>query len=156
MGATAGVSRPDMTQEGPEQDKFHELCFYTLAHRDPSFIHQHVVDAFAAQQAGQDSTPMKIAFALIGLYLHLEQGYTGREVQQAHMRLAKYRKQWPAFTPPKQCGTVTVADVIDASPGRERDDAIERWCVSVWEAWRVGRATRCASCSRTSFASDHS
>ena len=30
---------------------YHELCCYTLSHGHPSFIHQHVVDAFAAQDA---------------------------------------------------------------------------------------------------------
>ena len=124
-----------MTEAGPEQDKFHELCFYTLAHGDAAFIHQHVVDAFAAQQAEPTAKPIKVAFALIGLYLHREQGYSGREVQLAHMRLAKHRKQWPAFTPPEQRGAVTVGDVLAVPPGRERDDAIERWCASVWEAW---------------------
>jgi hypothetical protein len=132
-----------MTLESPEQEKFHELCFYTLAHRDPKFIHQHVVDAFAAQRADPDDKPIKVAFALIGLYLHLEQGYSGRQVQLAHMRLAKHRKQWPAFTPPSQRGAVTVADVLVAPPGCERDDAIERWCASVWEAWQGVRDAVC-------------
>ena len=125
----------DMTEEGPEQDKFHELCFYTLAHGDPAFIHQHVVDAFGAQQAEPTAKPIEVAFALIGLYLHLEQGYSGRQVQSAHMRLVKRRKQWPAFRLPERRGEVTVTDVLAAAPGRERDEAIEGWCASVWEAW---------------------
>jgi hypothetical protein len=36
-------------------------------HRDPSFIHQYVVDAFAAQQADEQTKPMKLTFALVGL-----------------------------------------------------------------------------------------
>lgn len=32
-----------------EQETYNELCYYTLSHGDSSFIHQHVVDAFAAQ-----------------------------------------------------------------------------------------------------------
>ena len=124
-----------MSQEGPEQDKFHELCFYTLAHRDPAFIHQHVVDAFAAQQADRDTKPIKVAFALFGLCLHLEKGFSGKEVQRAHMQLAKRRKHWPTFPLAETRGAVTVADVLAAAPGPERDDAIELWCASVWEAW---------------------
>lgn len=33
-----------------QDDPFHELSFYTLSHPDPSFIHQHSVDAYTAQR----------------------------------------------------------------------------------------------------------
>lgn len=124
-------------EDESEQAKFHyeELCFYTLAHPDPSFIHQLVVDAFTAQHADENTKPIAVAFALIGLYLHIEKKYSGRQVQRAHMALAKRRKQWPAFQPPAERGTATVADVVTAAPGPERDAAIERWCASVWQAW---------------------
>lgn len=32
-----------------EPDAYNQLRCYTLVHGDPAFIHQHVVDAFAAQ-----------------------------------------------------------------------------------------------------------
>jgi len=51
---------------------YNELCCYTLAHGDLSFIHQHVVDSFAAQNADENTKPIKLTFALIGLYLHVE------------------------------------------------------------------------------------
>jgi hypothetical protein len=127
---------PDPTSE---EELFHELSFYTLAHPDPAFIHQHIVDAYAAQRADQSTKPIKVAFALIGLYLHLEAGYSGKAVQQAHMRLAKQRKQWPAFPLPDARGAVTVATVVATPAGPERDQAIERWCRSVWEAWSGSR-----------------
>jgi hypothetical protein len=66
-----------MNQSNLEQEKYYELSYYTLAHDDPRFIHQHIVDAFAAQTANQDTNPIKVAFALIGLYLYLERDYTG-------------------------------------------------------------------------------
>ena len=124
-----------MTQSDPERTQFDQLCFYTLAHGDPSFIHQLVVDAYTAQHADQNTKPIAVAFALIGLFLHIEKEYSGRQVQQAHMALAKRRKQWPAFPLPAERGAVTVADVVTVPPGPERDAAIERWCASVWEAW---------------------
>ena len=120
-----------------EQAAHDELSAYTLTHGDASFIHQHVVDAFAAQHATPHSKAIGVAFALIGLHLHLERGYTGREVQRAHMRLARKRKQWPFFDPPTERGALTVVDVMRAPPGRERDQAIEDWCVAVWKAWRA-------------------
>jgi hypothetical protein len=118
-----------------EQAARDELSAYTLLRGDPSFIHQHVVDAFAAQHVTSRSRPIGVAFALIGLYLHLERGYTGREVQRAHMHLARTRRAWPAFDPPPERGAVTVIDVLNARPGVERDQAIEEWCSSVWQAW---------------------
>lgn len=71
-----------------EQDKFYDLSYYTLAHRDPSFIHQHIVDAYGAQHADATTKPIALAFALIGLCLYIEEGYSGKQVQRAHMRLA--------------------------------------------------------------------
>jgi hypothetical protein len=114
---------------------YDQLAAYTLAHGDPAFIHQHVVDAFGAQHATAESKPIGVAFALIGLYLHLERDMTGREVQRAHMRLARRRRDWPAFDPPLQRGDLTIHDVIAAEPGAKRDQAIEAWCASVWQAW---------------------
>ena len=117
------------------RDEFHELCYYTLRHPGPSFIHQHVVDAYAAQTGGADTKPIKLAFALIGLYLHIERRFSGKEVQRAHMRLARRRRPWRRFDLPEARGRVTVSDVLAAPPGPARDEAIDHWCVSVWEAY---------------------
>jgi|SRR5579863_373522 len=118
---------------------FHELAFYTLAHPDPSFIHQNAVDAFAAQTAGESTRNITIVFALIGLYLHLEKNFTGKQVQQAHMRMARYRREWPRTSLPAERGSIAIADVLAAAPGAERDAMIRNWCASVWEAWRESR-----------------
>ena len=56
-------------------------------------------------------------------------------MQRAHMRLANRHKQWPRFPLPEQRGKVTVFDIVAKPPGPERDQAIESWCRSVWEAW---------------------
>jgi Family of unknown function (DUF5946) len=124
-----------------EQAAHDELSAYTVMHRDPSFIHQHVVDAFAAQHATPRSNAIGVAFALIGLYLHLERGYTGRAVQRAHMRLARKRRQWPTFYPPAERGALTVVDVMSSPPGPRRDRAIEAWCAAVWEAWHASHGS---------------
>ena len=122
-----------------EQDLFDQLTFYTLAHGDPRFLHQHAVDAFAAQRATGETKPIKITFALVGLYLFLEKGFTGREVQRVHMRLAARRKSWPRPEPPAERGEITIADVVQVPAGPERDRAIERWCASVWRPYQVHR-----------------
>jgi len=120
---------------------YHELCAYTLAHADPFFIHQLVVDAWAAQTATADDKPIKLTFALVGLYLHLEHGFTGRQVQLAHMKLARYRDPWPRFALPDTRGEVTPSDVMAAPAGPARDAAIRAWCASVWNAFQSHRET---------------
>lgn len=123
-----------------EQEAFNELSYYTLTHGDPTFIHQYIVDAYAAQHADENSKPIQVAFALIGLYLHIEKHYSGKEVQRAHMRLAKKKKQWHVFDLPAHRGIIGVYDVLHAKPGPERDRAIKEWSASVWEAWSESQA----------------
>ena len=112
---------------------YDELCAYTLSLGDADFIHQHVVDAHAAQTATADGKPIGIFFALVGLYLYLEKGFTGRDVQVAHMKLARKRGEWPTIDLPLERGDVTEHDVMVARPGDNRRDAIRRWCESVWQ-----------------------
>jgi hypothetical protein len=119
-----------------ERDAYDELASYTLTRGDRAFIHQHVVDAFAAQHATTSTKPIALAFALIGLYLRVERGFTGRQVQRAHMMLAKRSRSWPTFALPERRGTMTAADVVLAPPGPERDRAIDAWCAAVWDAYR--------------------
>ncbi len=108
-------------------DAYNELCCYTLTHGDPAFIHQHVVDAFAAQNADEHTKPIKLTFALIGLYLHVEKEFSGREVQRAHQFLAQHKGTWPSFPLPHDRGSLTAADV--------------NWCVAVWNAFRGSHQT---------------
>ncbi len=115
---------------------YDELCCYTLERGDPSFIHQHVVDAFSAQHADENTKAIALTFALVGLYLHCERGFSGKQVQRAHMALAQQKRSWPKFTIPNDRGRMTVRDVMAAKPGAERDTAIHQWAASVWEAFR--------------------
>ena len=118
-----------------EREAYDELCAYTLSHQSSDFIHQHVVDVFAAQHADSSTKPIAVAFALVGLCLQLERGFSGREVQRAHMTLANRSKSWPRFPLPIERGLVTAVDVLAAPPGATRDAAIHDWCASVWSAY---------------------
>ena len=123
-------------------DKFYELTYYTLGHPDPLyFIHQHVVDAYQAQIANENTKPIAITFSLIGLYLYLEKNYTGRQVQLAHMKLSQHKKLWPKVELPNQMGEITISDVLQATPGQMRDAMIKEWCASVWRAYKNSHAT---------------
>jgi uncharacterized protein DUF5946 len=124
----------------PDDDTYDALCCYTLEHGDPSFLHQHVVDAYIAQHANAQTKPIALTFALVGLYLHLEARFSGKQVQRAHMALAREKRAWPTFVLPRERGQVTVADVMAAEAGAERDAAIDRWCSAVWAAFHGSRS----------------
>ena len=93
------------------------------------------MDAFAAQRADNHTKPITLAFALVGLYLHVDRKETGKQVQHVHMLLARRRKTWPRFDLPSDRGDVTVSDVVAAAPGSLRDEMIDKWCISVWSAY---------------------
>src|SRR5258708_19251825 len=115
-----------MTVQRSEQDAYHEVSAYTLGHGGPAFIHQHAVDSFAAQRAGEGTKPIGLTFALVGLYLHLERGFSGRQVQRVHMQMGGRKRQWPQFVLPAQRGSVTPADAMappQAANPRKRVDA---------------------------------
>jgi hypothetical protein len=116
-----------------------ELTYYTLAHGDPRFIHQHLVDAYGAQHVRPSKSTIGAAFALAGLYLAVERGFTGRQVQKMHMLMANRSKEWPRFTPPPDVGPTTVADVLAVEAGPARDQELMSWCRSVWKAWAVNQ-----------------
>ena len=118
---------------GECQKMYEQLLYYTLSKRDAYFIHQLVVDTYAAQHSTDSAPKIRTAFALIGLYLVNEQGFNGRQVQLTHMRLPKF--QWPSFKAPADTGKITIKDVINSPPGDERDNMIKIWSNSVWQSW---------------------
>lgn len=133
---------------------YHEVCAYTLTRGDATFIHQHVVDAWAAQRADAGSKPIGVFFALVGLYLHVERGFTGREVQRAHMALAKRPEAWPVGILPAERGSITAIEVLAAPEGAARDAMISQWAASVWTACAGSRASVEALLRRRGIISD--
>jgi len=113
-----------------EQDAYDHVRYCTLSLGDPAFIHQHVVE-----HADENTKPIAITFALVGLYLHVEKGLTGQQGQRAHMELAREKREWPRFELPGDRGSVTVVDVAAAPARPERDRAIHEWSVSVWSSY---------------------
>jgi hypothetical protein len=120
-----------------EDQDYHELYVYTMGR--PGFILQHVVDANLAQRCDAATKSICIVFALVGLYLHLERGFSGARVQQAHITLGKRKRDWPGIALPDARGRLSPADVMAAPAGPERDAAIDRWCESVWAEFQGSR-----------------
>lgn len=128
-----------MKNSQSNQEAYDELAFYTLSHPDPAFIHQYIVDAYAAQYADEKTKPIQLIFALIGLYLHAEKSYSGKKIQDVHTQLGKKRRIWPKFSLPPYRGDISIFDVLAARPGHERDKAIHAWSISVWSAYQKDR-----------------
>ena len=127
------------TESHPDQALFDELSFYTLGQPRQEFVHQLAIDTFTAQHVSDESQRLSIFFAVLGLYLHAERGFTGLKIQQVHMRLAPLRLPWPVLDLPARHAELTVADVLAAAPGPERDAMIHRWCVAEWQVWSGNR-----------------
>jgi hypothetical protein len=140
--AGCGVERPSSGKPSETRHNasaecwalFGELSAYTLVHGDPKFIHQHAVDAWQAQHLVASKSNIGLAFSLIGLYLALEKGYSGRRVQLAHMELGRTKRTWAWFDPPAEY-KLTVVDVLHAEPGADRDAVLMKWAAAVWAAW---------------------
>jgi hypothetical protein len=114
---------------------YHELMAFTLSLRDKDFPHQVAVDTYAAQHCGPEMKPITISFALIGLYLVFEKGYTGRKVQLAHIQLGKLRKRWPRFDPPPSKAGITVRDVLRDIEPENYNGPFMGWGKAVWDTW---------------------
>jgi hypothetical protein len=123
-----------------EPEAYDQLCSYTLGLKDAQFVHQHVVDAWTAQHADRDTRPIALSFALVGLYLLAERGFSGREVQRVHTGLARRRESWPVFPLPAARGSITLVEVLETASGAARDAAIRAWCASVWAAYAASHA----------------
>ncbi|MGA7522966.1 MAG: DUF5946 family protein [Acidobacteriaceae bacterium] len=127
------------TEPQPDQALFDELSFYTLAQPRSEFIHQLAIDTFTAQHAIAATPPIAIVFAVLGLYLHAERGFTGLQIQRVHMQLAPLRLPWPVLQLPARHADLTVADVLAAAPGPDRNATIRRWCAAEWQVWGDSR-----------------
>jgi hypothetical protein len=57
------------------------------------------------------------------------------------MELGRRKREWPRLYVPENRGSMTVANVLAASAGPERDVAIDNWCRSVWTAFGANRET---------------
>jgi hypothetical protein len=118
---------------------YDEVYVYSMGR--PGFMLQHVVDAFAVQTANKSSKLIAVVFGLVGLYLRVEKQFSGRQVQEVHMKLGRKKREWPTIKLPDNRGSTTVIDVLAAPPGPQRDLAIDNWCRSVWASFAENRQT---------------
>lgn len=115
-----------------------EVVAYNHAHPESLAVwHQVCVDAYGGQHVGPDTAPITVSFALNGLYLVLERGFTGIQAREAHGYMANTVDPvtWPRFTPPADVGDITVLDVALASSPQEHIGLVRQWGRAVWAAW---------------------
>lgn len=118
-------------------EKFNELAFYTLSQTDPFFIHQLAVDAFAAQTADERTKNITLVFAVVGLYLFVEKDFTGKQVQDAHVKLSRFKDQLPEIILPVERGSITIDDVLKAE---NKTNKIKAWSRSVWGSFKSNQS----------------
>src|SRR4051794_31048987 len=97
---------------GESLTAYDELYAYTMGRPRPPFVLQHVVDAHHAQGATSGANSIGLVFSLAGLYLHVERGFDGIQVQRVHQLLGPRKRVWPDIQVPSIRGDVTVADVM--------------------------------------------
>jgi hypothetical protein len=118
---------------------YDHLYTYAGSRGRERFTLQNVVDAHHAQTATDQTKPIALIMALVGLYLHVEKGFSGLQVQHAHMHLGRNKHQWPGIVLPQTRGAMTENDLMQVPEGDARDAAISEWCRSVWDAYAENR-----------------
>ena len=102
-----------------------------------------VIDAYAVQHHGKPERRaiQSVNAHLVALYLQLEIGYTGAQVNVPLQRVLKLANEFEWLEPPTPNGTLTIADVLTAVTPQEQANAIENYARDIWRAWQVHRVT---------------
>jgi Family of unknown function (DUF5946) len=122
-----------------------EVSGFEFEHPVMLRYHQLSVDAYGAQHGGAPTTPIRLCYSLAGLWLALEQGFSGDEVRAVHAHMGHAQEWWPTFEPPVGTGWMTVRDVAEQGVRRGSSTghatATRAWAQSVWAAWTAERPT---------------
>ncbi len=95
---------------------------------------QTAVDAFTLQHLRDSMPAIKQAFALNGLFMVFELGFTGLQARAAHGHLAETVRTWPTYERRDDVGDMTASDVSISSVDHCADD-MASWGRTVWDAW---------------------
>ncbi|MFD1720747.1 DUF5946 family protein [Amnibacterium endophyticum] len=121
-----------------------EILGFQVQHPVMLRYHQMTADAYTAQHAGGATPLLRVGYALAGLWLSIEHGFSGEDVRSIHRRMGRPTAAWPVFEPPRPPQRwLTVVDVAEAGV-RQRSErghakAVSAWAESVWETWQRER-----------------
>lgn len=109
---------------------------------DYSRVHQLTVDTYAVQHPGvpERRSTQSVAVHLMTLCLVLEDGLDPREGPKLHKRFVE-RPLFHWLEPPQPNGTLTVADVREATTAAEHERKVNDWARDVWAAWEPHHVT---------------
>ena len=72
---------------------------------------------------------------LIGLYCSLEQKIALKDISRIMSEVIRQKKTNRELTPPKQLGTITIADFSQEFTQEEYQTFANKWAQSMWHAW---------------------
>lgn len=101
-----------------------------------------VNDAYCVQHHGvsERRAIQSVNVHLVALYLQLEKGFHGNQVNAPMQRVLRYADQFTWLEPPTPNGTLTIADILQAQTLQAQADAIESYARDIWHAWQIHRA----------------
>ncbi len=102
--------------------------------------HRLTVDTYAAQHPGNgDRRAVQSVFIhLTRLYLMLEKGLSGKDANNAMKLITMHKNEFIYLDPlPDFSGTLNILDVAKAGNLDEHRQIVEKWAISVWNAWGV-------------------
>lgn len=102
-----------------------------------------LIDAYCVQHPGKPERRaiQSVNVHLMALYLQLEQGWDGAQVNLALQSILSASPRFEWLLPPEPNGTLTVADVLNADTPERAAANIEAYARDVWKAWQPHRAT---------------
>jgi hypothetical protein len=97
--------------------------------------HQLTVDTYAVQHAGGPHPDKSMDVHLCGLHCILDLELPPAMTPRIRQQLAQSVQEWPHYPPPKDQGSLTVQDVVNADSIQAHIDKVKNWAVAVWDRW---------------------
>jgi len=140
---TGGQTHPYIGASAECWGQYGELLALDYGELDMPDFHRLTVDTYAAQHPGEPGrrAEQSVAVHLAGLYLVLERDADPDYVHRLFPTLTEKERPFGWLEPPPGLGTVTVADVLDASCHEEYGARVRDWAMNVWAAWEPHQAT---------------
>ena len=106
-------------------------------------VHQMTVDAYAVQHPGRRSPQsiQSVGLHLLSLCLVLEYGVEIIQTRALLQQSNAFKDELVWLEPPSDRGSVTVADIQQASTPEEHIARIRNWANSAWKAWSLHHDT---------------
>jgi Family of unknown function (DUF5946) len=118
------------------------LLVYQYSQALPPRLHRLTVDTYAVQHPPARSRRSRwpLGLHLIGLCLLLEPRANPRWTNELLAEILEHPPRCRRLEAPTPNGTIAVSDVAAARNPDEHARLVERWAMSVWDAWALHHA----------------